>query len=108
MAELAQHPTAKPVLMVADAIKGCSQRGGIILDPFGGSGSTLIAAAKTGRRARLAELDEIYCDRIIRRWQLWAKDDAVHTESGETFDTMAAQAKPPASRLSTEGTQSEA
>ena len=63
MAELALHPTVKPVEMIADAIKDCSKRGGIILDPFGGSGSTLIAAAKTGRRARLAELDPIYVDR---------------------------------------------
>ena len=61
MDELALHPTVKPVEMIADAIKDCSKRGGIVLDPFGGSGSTLIAAAKTGRRARLAELDPIYC-----------------------------------------------
>ena len=85
MAELALHPTVKPVAMVADAIKDCSKRGGIILDPFGGSGSTLIAAAKTGRRARLAELDPIYVDRIVRRWQSWAKDDAVHAETGESL-----------------------
>ena len=57
------HPTVKPVEMIVDAIKDCSKRGGIILDPFGGSGSTLIAAAKTGRPARLAELDPVYVDR---------------------------------------------
>ena len=86
MAELELHPTVKPVEMIADALKDCSKRGGIVLDPFGGSGSTLIAAAKTGRRARLAELDPIYVDRIVRRWQTWAKDDAVHAETGESFE----------------------
>ena len=87
--ELALHPTVKPVEMIADAIKDCSKRGGIILDPFGGSGSTLIAAAKTGRQARLAELDPVYVDRTVRRWQAWAKDDAVLADTGETFDVVA-------------------
>jgi len=54
---LRQHPTVKPVALVADAIKDCSRRGGIVLDPFGGSGTTLIAAERTGRCARLVELD---------------------------------------------------
>ncbi len=74
--ELALHPTVKPVAMVADAIKDVSRRNGIVLDLFGGSGSTLIAAHKTGRRARLCELDPVYCDRIIRRWEIFAKDEA--------------------------------
>jgi DNA modification methylase len=74
--ELGLHPTVKPVQMIADAIKDVSGRGDIVLDLFGGSGSTLIAAHKTGRRARLCELDPIYCDRIIRRWETFAKDDA--------------------------------
>jgi DNA modification methylase len=74
--ELALHPTVKPVAMIADAMKDVSRRGGIVLDLFGGSGSTLIAAHKTGRRARLCELDPIYCDRILRRWEIFAKDDA--------------------------------
>ena len=60
----------------ADAIKDVSSRGGIVLDLFGGSGSTLIAAHKTGRRAYLCELDLIYCDRIIGRWEAYAKDEA--------------------------------
>jgi hypothetical protein len=81
--ELALHPTVKPVEMIADAIRDCSKRGGIMLDPFGGSGLTLIAAAKTGQ-ARLAELDPIYVDRTVRRWQDWAKDDAVVAATGET------------------------
>jgi DNA modification methylase len=74
--ELALHPTVKPVAMIADAIKDVSSRGGIVLDLFGGSGSTLIAAHKTGRRARLCELDPVYCDGILRRWEIFAKDDA--------------------------------
>ena len=76
MAELALHPTVKPVQMIADAIKDVSGRGEIVLDLFGGSGSTLIAAQKTGRRGFLCELDPVYCDRIIRRWEAFAKDEA--------------------------------
>ena len=76
MDELALHPTVKPVAMIVDAIKDVSERGAIVLDLFGGSGSTLIAAQKTGRRGYLCELDPIYCDRILRRWELFAKDDA--------------------------------
>jgi len=74
--ELALHPTVKPVAMIGDAMKDVSRRGGIVLDLFGGSGSTLIAAHKTGRRARLCELDPVYCDRILLRWEVFAKDDA--------------------------------
>lgn len=76
MEELALHPTVKPVAMIADALKDVSRRRGIVLDPFGGSGSTLIAAHKTGRRARICELDTTYCGRIIRRWEDFSKDDA--------------------------------
>ena len=76
MAELELHPTVKPVQMIADAIRDVSGRGEVVLDLFGGSGSTLIAAEKTGRRAFLCELDPVYCDRIIRRWEAWAKDEA--------------------------------
>ena len=76
MDELALHPTVKPVQMIADAIRDVSGRGEIVLDLFGGSGSTLIAADKTGRRGYVVELDELYCDRILKRWEGWAKDDA--------------------------------
>lgn len=76
MDELALHPTVKPVAMIADALRDVSARNGLVLDVFGGSGSTLIAAHKTGRRARLMELDPLYCDRIIARWERYAKDDA--------------------------------
>ena len=74
--ELALHPTVKPVQMIADAIKDVSGRGDIVLDLFGGSGSTMIAAHKTGRRAYLAEIDPIYCATIIKRWETFAHDDA--------------------------------
>jgi DNA modification methylase len=87
--ELGLHPTVKPVAMIADAIKDVSSRSGIILDCFGGSGSTLIAAHKTGRRARLIEIDPIYVDRIIRRWEEHAKDDAILTATGQTFAMVA-------------------
>jgi DNA modification methylase len=76
MEELAMHPTVKPVQMIADAIKDVSARGDVVLDLFGGSGSTLIAAEKTKRRAFLCEIDPVYCDRIIRRWEAYAKDEA--------------------------------
>jgi DNA modification methylase len=82
MEELALHPTVKPVQMIADAIKDVSGRGAIVLDLFGGSGSTLIAAHKTGRRAYVCELDPVYCHRIIRRWETYAKDEAEQVACG--------------------------
>lgn len=63
------HPTVKPVALVGDAIRDCSRRGDIILDVFGGSGSTLIAADQAGRQARLIECDPKYCDVIVKRWE---------------------------------------
>jgi len=86
--ELAMHPTVKPVTMLADAILDCSHRGGIILDPFGGSGSTLLAAEKTGRKARLIELEPRYVDVTIRRWQSLTGKQALHAESGKPFDAL--------------------
>ena len=79
------HPTVKPVALVADAIKDCSMRGDIILDPFGGSGTTLIAAAKTKRRAALIELDPYYVDTIIRRWQAYTGTEAIDADTGDRF-----------------------
>ncbi len=67
--ELAWHPTVRPIAMIVDAIKDVSMRGGIVLDLFGGSGSTLIAAHNTGKHGYIAELDPLHCDLIIRRWQ---------------------------------------
>ncbi len=89
--ELALHPTVKPVAMVADAIKDCCPRDGIVLDPFCGSGTIFIAAEKTGRRGRAIELDPIYCDTAIRRWQAFAHDDAILIETGETFAEVEAR-----------------
>lgn len=83
--ELAMHSTVKNLSMVADAIRDCSHRGGIILDPYGGSGTTLIAAQKTGRRARLLEIDPLYCDVIVRRWQKLTGETAVLEATGESF-----------------------
>ena len=91
MAELASHPTVKPCAMVMDAIKDCSKPKGIILDPFSGSGTTLIAAAKTKRRGYAMEFDPLYVDGAIRRWEALFKDEARHAETGLTFAEMAAQ-----------------
>lgn len=83
--ELAMHPTVKPVALVVDAIKDCSRRGGIVLDGFGGSGTTLIAAERTGRRGYLMEIDPLYVDLIVRRWQALTGEQARHAVTGETF-----------------------
>lgn len=90
MEELSMHPTVKPVALVADAIRDCSKRNGIILDAFGGSGTTLIAAHKTGRQARLIELDPIYVDVAIRRWSKLTGGEAIHAETGEGFAALSA------------------
>ena len=87
--KLALHPTVKPVALVADAIRDCSNRSGIILDPFGGAGTACIAAERTGRRARLIELDPKYVDVTVRRWQRLTGGSALHAESGRSFDELA-------------------
>ena len=87
--ELAMHPTVKPVALIADAIRDCSRRGEIVLDCFGGSGSTLIAAEKTGRSARLIEYDPLYCDTIIRRWEKLTGKRATLAVTDETFEDLA-------------------
>jgi DNA modification methylase len=89
--ELAMHPTVKPVALVADAIKDCSRRGGLVLDPFCGSGTILIAAERTGRKARALEIDPTYADVAVRRWQAYAGKAAVLAGSGEIFETVAEQ-----------------
>jgi DNA modification methylase len=71
----ALHPTVKPVALVADAILDCSSRGDLVLDAFLGSGATLIAAERTGRCCRGLELDPLYVNTIIRRWQAYAGED---------------------------------
>src|SRR5262249_22402280 len=75
--ELEMHPTVKPVALLADAIKNCSRRGGLVLDPFSGSGTILIAAEKTGRKARALEIDPTYVDVAVRRWQAYTGKSAV-------------------------------
>jgi DNA modification methylase len=82
---LAMHPTVKPLALVADVIKDASARGDFVLDAFGGSGSTLLAAEKTGRRAALIEIDPLYVDVAIRRWQATTGGEAFCASSGETF-----------------------
>ena len=87
--ELAMHPTVKPVALIADAIRDCSRRGEVVLDVFGGSGSTLIAAQTCGRCARLLEFDPLYCDTIITRWQTFTGKPAILAENGRQFDAIA-------------------
>lgn len=91
MDELALHPTVKPVAMVADAIRDVSRRNDLVLDPFGGSGTTIIAAEKTGRRARAIEIDHYYVDVAVRRWQRFTGKVAVHAETGKSFEEIAEQ-----------------
>ena len=79
----------EPVALVADAIKDCSRRGGLVLDPFCGSGTILIAAERTGRKARALEIDPTYVDVAVRRWEAYAGKSAILAESGETFETTA-------------------
>lgn len=86
---LAEHPTVKPVGLVAEAILDCSHRGGIILDPFAGSGSTLVAAQRTGRRGFGIELDPAYCDVILKRVSEAAGCEPVLLPLGETFSEIA-------------------
>ena len=86
---LAMHPTVKPVALVADALLDCSARADVVLDAFLGSGSTLIAAERTGRVCYGIELDAAYVDTAIRRWQRYTGERAVHAISGKTFDDIA-------------------
>lgn len=83
--KLSLHPTVKPVALVADAIRDCTNEHDIVLDPFGGAGTTLIAAERTRRRARLIEIDPAYVDVTVRRWQHLTGKVAVHAETGEPF-----------------------
>jgi DNA modification methylase len=76
----------KPVALIERALRNSSKSRDIVLDPFGGSGSTLIAAEKTGRQARLVELDPRYCDVIVRRWEDFAGGRAVLEDDGRPFD----------------------
>lgn len=87
-ADLAAHPTIKPTALITDAILDASKRGDLVLDPFGGSGTTLLAAHQCERIASLAELDPLYCDLIIRRAEAATGNTAIHAETGRTFQEM--------------------
>jgi len=90
---LALHPTVKPVALVADAILDGSARSAIVLDAFLGSGTTVIAAERTGRRCCGLELDPAYVDTIVRRWQALTGGSAHHAASGCNFDDLAREAE---------------
>jgi 16S rRNA G966 N2-methylase RsmD len=87
------HPTPKPTKLVADAIMDCSARGDIVLDCFLGSGSTLIAAERTGRRCFGIEIDPLYVDVAIRRWQVLTRKQAVNSSSGRSFEELTRKAE---------------
>jgi DNA modification methylase len=80
------HTTPKPVALIERALSNSSKGGDIVSDLFGGSGSTMIACEKTNRHSRMMELDPKYCDVIIKRWQDFTGKDAIHAETGETFN----------------------
>jgi DNA modification methylase len=82
------HPTQKPVELICKAINNSSKTEDIIIDCFGGSGSTLIACEKLGRKANLMELDPKYCDAIIQRWQQFTGKEAIHEQSGKTYNSI--------------------
>jgi DNA modification methylase len=98
MDELRMHPTVKPVALVADAMRDCSRRGAIVLDPFAGSGTTIMAAEQIGRRAFCIEIDPQYADVAIRRWQSFTKRDAILESTGGTFDDLLKERSAPAGR----------
>lgn len=85
---LAMHPTVKPVALIADAMLDCSARSDIILDPFLGSGSSLLAAQRVGRSCYGIELDPLYVDLSIRRWQQYTGQEAIHAATGKSFGEM--------------------
>ena len=87
--DLSTHPTVKPVALVADAMRDCSRRGDIVLDLFMGSGTTILAAERVGRRAYGIEIDPLYVDAAVRRWQTFTKRDAILQSTGQTFDEVA-------------------
>lgn len=86
---LAMHPTVKPIALVADAILDCSARNDIVLDAFLGSGTTLLAAQRTGRICYGLEIDPLYVDTAIRRWQSMTGEQATLADGGESFDALA-------------------
>ncbi len=92
--DLSIHPTVKPVALVADAMRDCSRRGDVVLDPFMGSGTTILAAERVGRQGYGLELDPLYVDAAVKRWQKFTRRDAILKATGQTFDEVAAIATP--------------
>jgi len=90
MADLAAHPTTKPIMLVADAIKDCTRRNDIVLDPFMGSGTTILAAERVGRRSYGIEIDPLYVDTAVRRWITTYKSDVTLEGTDLTFEDVAA------------------
>jgi DNA modification methylase len=90
---LAQHPCVKNAAMVADAIMDVTARGEVVLDPFIGSGTTIVAAERTGRRCYGIEIDPLYVDVAIRRWEALTRDRAVHAATGRSFAEIEAEAR---------------
>ena len=88
--DLSIHPTVKPVALVADVMRDCSRRGDIVLDLFMGSGTTIMAAERVGRRGYGLELDPLYVDAAVRRWQAYTKRDAILAGTNTTFDELTA------------------
>jgi DNA modification methylase len=93
--DLAMHPTTKPVALVADAMRDCSRRGDIVLDLFMGSGTTVVAAERVGRRAYGLEIDPHYVDVAVQRWQTYTKRDATLKGTDQTFEEIAAARSKP-------------
>jgi DNA modification methylase len=92
--ELSCHPTVKPVALVADAMKDCTRRGDIVLDTFSGSGTTILAAERVGRRAYALEFEPRFVDVAVKRWQAFSRRDAIQVETGLTFDEVESQRTP--------------
>ena len=89
--DLGLHPTVKPVALVADAMKDATRRREIVLDTFCGSGTTILAAERVGRRAYTLEIEPRFADGAIRRWQAFTRRDAIHVETGLTFEELASK-----------------
>ena len=98
MDDLKMHPTVKPIALVADAMKDCSRRGSVVLDAFSGSGTTIMAAEQIGRRAFCIEIDPIYADVAVRRWQKTTGKDAILEATRQTFEELSKLRETPASQ----------
>jgi DNA modification methylase len=90
MDDLKSHPTVKPIALVCDAIKDCTRRGDVVLDTFCGSGTTILAAERVGRKAYTVEIEPRFVDVAILRWQAFSRKDAIHVPSGRSFDALVA------------------